>query len=176
MTPARGAICLILLLACGSEPIGSPSPSTSTPETPNPLLGDWRWTRSCEAVVESFEDVELTGHLSEALVDARYFPSEDAIRANEPCAGAEETGYLYFFEAPGRWGLIDDDDVLVEDREFTIVDDDTIAFDDLEVDHRIDGDTLTFEVRRPTTCDAACVDTYVWAVTTFAPATLRRAA
>ena len=38
------------------------------------------------------------------------------------------------------------------------------------------GDMLTFEVRRPAECDAPCTEAYVWALATFAPATLERAA
>ena len=169
------ALALVILSACGSGPV-SPSGSSTPAGDVSPLLGDWRWTRSCDAVVEAFEEAELTDRLPRALVDARYFANEDQIRQGDPCAGAEETGYLYFFEVPGRWGVIDDDDVLVEDRTYTVVDDDTIAFDDVQVDHRVDGGSLTFEVRRPATCDRGCTETYVWALATFAPATLERAA
>ena len=109
------------------------------------------------------------------LVETRYFAREDQIETADPCNGAEETSYVYFFES-GRWGLIDDDDVLVDDQPFEIVDGDTIAFEAIEIDHRIEGDTLTFEVRRPDPCDAECLQTYAWALATFAPATLRRAA
>ena len=168
------AIFFVVLLSCGSN-TGTSSSSPSPALGANPLFGDWRWTRSCEAVVEAFEEAGLTDRLPQALVDARYVASADAIEPDDPCAGAEETGYLYFFEDPDRWGLIDDDDVLVEDREFTVVDDDTIAFDVIELDRRIEGDTMTFEVRRPATCNPACLETYAWVLATFAPATLERA-
>jgi hypothetical protein len=119
----------------------------------------------------------MAGRIREALVAARYYPREDLIPRADPCGAAEETGYLYFFEAPGRWGLIDDDDVLVEDREFRVVGTDAIAFDDVEVTYRIDADdVLTFEVRPPTPCDLACGETQAWALATFAAATLRRVA
>ena len=175
MRRALTALGLVILAACGPGP-ASPSGSSTPAGDVDALLGDWTWIRSCDAVVEAFEEAGLTDRLPRALVDARYFANEDQIRRGDPCAGAEETGYLYFFEVPGRWGVIDDDDVLVEDRAYAVVDDDTIAFDDVQVDHRVDGDTLSFEVRRPATCDAACMDTYVWALATFAPATLERAA
>ena len=35
---------------------------------------------------------------------------------------------------------------------------------------------LTFDVRRPAECDAPGMETYVWALATFAPATPERAA
>ena len=38
------------------------------------------------------------------------------------------------------------------------------------------GDMLTFDDRRPAECDTPCMETYVWALATFAPATLERAA
>jgi hypothetical protein len=174
MRRARLALGLVILAACGSSHV--PASGSSTPAGHvNPLLGDWRWTRSCDAVFQDFDEANLTDRLPRALVDARYFANEDQIRQDDPCVGAEETAYLYFFEVPGRWGVIDEDDVLVEDRTYEVVDEDTISFVDIEVDHRVEGDTLTFDVRRPATCDPACLETYVWALARFAPATLERA-
>jgi pimeloyl-ACP methyl ester carboxylesterase len=141
------------------------------------LIGDWRWVRSCDAFVEAFRRaglVELTRHW---LVEARYFAREDEIRAGDPCAGAEETRYVYFFEGSGRWGMLDDDDVLVDDRDFSVVDEDTIAFGDVAVDYRIDAEgRLTFEVAIRGTCDDSCIEDHAWAVATFAPGTFRRVA
>jgi hypothetical protein len=131
--------------------------------------------RSCENVVAAFREAGLADLTRKWLVEARYFAREDQIEPADPCNGAEETSYVYFFES-GRWGLIDDDDVLVDDRSFVVVDDDTIAFEGIEIDRRIDGNNLTFEVRRPNPCDTDCLETYAWALATFAPATLRRAA
>jgi hypothetical protein len=171
---ALAALLLLALVGCATEVTG-PSPAPTRAEDATPLFGDWRWTRSCEAVVDAFREAGMAGRIREALVAARYYPHEDRIPRTNPCAGAEETDYLYFFEAPGRWGVVDDDDVLVEDREFRVVDADTIAFDEVEVTYRIDGDgRLTFEVRPATPCDGACEESYAWALATFAAATLRR--
>jgi dienelactone hydrolase len=140
------------------------------------LIGDWRWVRSCEAVVEAFRDAGLAERTHDALVAARYFEREDQIDPDRPCDGAEETPYVYFFEGSGRWGVLDDDDVLVDDRDFSIVDEDTIAFGDIAVDYRIAAGTLSFRVEVPGTCDDTCIEGLAWAVATFAPGTFRRVA
>jgi pimeloyl-ACP methyl ester carboxylesterase len=140
------------------------------------LIGDWRWVRSCDAFVDAFRQAGLVALTRHWLVEARYFAREDQIRAGEPCDGAEETPYVYFFEESGRWGVLDDDDVLVDDRDFLVVDEDTIAFGDIAVDYRIAGATLSLEVVVPGTCEDTCLDDHAWAVATFAPGTFRRVA
>jgi hypothetical protein len=140
------------------------------------LIGDWRWVRSCQAVVEAFREAGLVERTRDALVDARYFDREDQVDPDRPCAGAEETPYVYFFEESGRWGMLDDDDVLVDDRDFSDVDEDTIAFGNVTVDYRIAAGALSFEVDVPGTCDDACIEDHAWAVATFAPGTFRRVA
>jgi dienelactone hydrolase len=140
------------------------------------LIGDWRWVRSCEAVVEAFRAAGVAERAHDALVDARYFDREDQIDPDQPCEGAEETPYVYFFEESGRWGVLDDDDVLVDDRDFLVVDQDTIAFGDIAVDYRIAGRALSFEVMVPGACGDTCLDDHAWAVATFAPGTFRRVA
>jgi pimeloyl-ACP methyl ester carboxylesterase len=139
------------------------------------LIGDWRWVRSCDAFVDAFRVAGLGALTRHWLVEARYFSREDEIRAGDPCAGAEEARYVYFFEESGRWGMLDDDDVLVDDRQFSVVDEDTIEFGDVAVDYRIDPDgALTFEVVAPQTCDDACRDDLAWAVATFDPGTFQQ--
>lgn len=141
------------------------------------LIGDWRWVRSCDAFVRAFREAGIADLIRTSLVSARYFAREDEIRAGDPCAGAEETPYVYFFEESGRWGVLDDDDVLVDDRDFSVVDEDTIAFGDIAVDYRIGpGGALSFDVLAPGTCENTCMEDHVWAVATFAPGTFRRVA
>jgi pimeloyl-ACP methyl ester carboxylesterase len=140
------------------------------------VLGDWRWVRACEAFVAAFRRAGLFDLTTRWLVSARYFAREDQIAPDDPCEGAEETPYVYFFEESGRWGMLDDDDVLVDDRDFSVVDEDTIAFGDVEVDYRIDADELTFDVAVPRGCGDACLEDHAWAVATFAPGTFRRVA
>ena len=124
------------------------------------VVGDWRWVRSCEEFVAAFRAAELSGLTTPWLVNARYFAREDQIHPDDPCEGAEETPYVYFFEESGRWGVLDDDDVLVDDRDFSIVDEDTLAFGDIAVDYRIDaGGALTFDVSIPSACDHTCIET-----------------
>jgi dienelactone hydrolase len=138
------------------------------------LIGDWRWVRSCDAFVRAFREAGLVALTRHWLVEARYFAREDEVRAGDPCDGAEETPYVYFFEGSGRWGMLDDDDVLVDDRQFSVVDEDTIAFGDTAVDYRIGADgALTFDVAIPSACEDACRENHAWAVATFAPGTFR---
>jgi predicted alpha/beta-hydrolase family hydrolase len=140
------------------------------------LIGDWRWVRSCDAFVRAFREVGLADLSAQWLVSARFFAREDQIHPDDPCEGAEETPYVYFFEESGRWGMLDDDDVLVDDRAFSVVDEDTIAFGDVQIDYRIDADQLTFDVAIPGACDDASLADHAWAVATFAPGTFRRVA
>jgi hypothetical protein len=73
--------------------------------------------------------------------------------------------------------MLDDDDVLVDDRDFSVVDADTIAFGDVEIDYSIGADdTLTFGVLIPEGCNDTCLDDHAWAVATFGPGTFRRVA
>jgi hypothetical protein len=169
-------VVLALAVGCGATTEAPPEPSQE-PAGSLTLVGEWRWIRSCDAVVRAFRDAGLVGLTRVWLVEARYFAREDLIDRDRPCAGAEENRYVYFFEASGRWGLLDDDDVLVDDRDFTAVDRSTIAFGDVEVDYLIDPEgVLTFDVEVPERCDETCRDGYAWAVATFAAATLRRTA
>jgi hypothetical protein len=165
-----------LVTGCSTEQglprTAPPSPTFQT----SPVFGDWRWTRSCNSVVEALRRAGLEERIRQLLVDARYFAHEDLIDVERPCKGAEETRYVYFFEETGRFGVIDDDDVLVDDREFVIIDDATIVVDGVTVGFRIDGHMLTFAVHRPDDCDSACEDSYAWAAATLAPARLRRIA
>jgi hypothetical protein len=160
-------------VACGA-PTEVPSATSERTDATTALVGDWAWGRSCDAFVRVFRDARLAELTAGWLVEARYFPREDLIDPRHPCRGAKETRHVYFFESSGRWGSIDEDGVLVDDREFAVVDEDTIAFDAIEVDFAIDREgRVAFTVRSPTGCDAACEDTYAWAVATFGSAILR---
>ena len=155
---------LDFLAALGGSPVAS-------------VIGDWRWVRSCEAVVAAFREAGIADLTRSWLVEARYFAREDEIRAGDLCDGAEETPYVYFFEESGRWGMLDDDDALVDDRDFSLVNEETIAFGDVEIDYSIGADgTLTFDVLIPDRCDGTCLDDHAWAVATFAPGTFQRVA
>jgi pimeloyl-ACP methyl ester carboxylesterase len=141
------------------------------------VIGDWRWVRSCEAVAAAFQEAGIADLTRSWLVEARYFARLDEIRAGDPCDGADETPYVYFFEESGRWGMLDDDGVLVDDRDYSVVDEGTIAFGDVEIDYSIGADdTLTFDVLIPEGCGDTCLDDHAWAVATFAPGTFQRVA
>jgi hypothetical protein len=163
-----------LATGCGSQGSGTSSPSPHVAPAGS-LIGEWRWVRSCDAFVRAFREAGLADLTLEWLVDARYFAHEDQIQRGDPCAGAVEARYVYFFEESGRWGMIDDDDVLVDDRDFALVDEDAISFGDVTIDYRISpDDTLDFDVVMPGLCDATCRENHAWAVATFAPGTFRR--
>jgi hypothetical protein len=166
-------VVLVFAVGCG-PPTEAPSEPSPEPTGSRTVIGEWGWVRSCDAVVRAFRDANLMRSTRVWLVETRYFAREDLIDRDRPCAGAEESRYVYFFEASGRWGVLDDDDVLVDDRDFTVVDEDTLAFDDIEVTLRLRDDLLTFDVAVPERCDEACRDGYAWAIATFAAATLRR--
>jgi len=176
MRAAALAIAMTMAISCASH-VHSRAVHPPTGSTPAALIGDWWWIRSCDAVVRSFDVAGLEGLTREWLVEARYFANEDQIAQGRPCDGAEETRYVYFFEADGRWGMLDDDDVLVDDREFAIVDEHAIAFGDVRIDYRVGADgALTFDVVTPERCDRICREAHAWAIATFASGSFRRVA
>jgi hypothetical protein len=176
MKAAALAIAVTMAIACASD-VNRPTTTSTTEPTRAALIGDWSLVRSCDAVVRAFREAGLEELIPMSLVDARYFANEDQIAPGRPCHGAEETRYVYFFEADGRWGMLDDDNVLVDDREFAVVDEHTIAFGDVRIDHRVGADgALTFDVVTPERCDRICREVHAWAVAAFASGSFRRVA
>jgi hypothetical protein len=173
---STAVVVVLTLFACGSGGEGSSTPGREE-QAAGSLTGEWRWVRSCDAVVRAFRRAGLADLTIRWLVDARYFSHEDQIDRSQVCDGAEETRYVYFFEESGRWGMLDDDDALVDDRAFSVVDEDTIAFDEVRIDYRINDDgMLRFDVVIPQPCDTTCREEHAWAIATFASGSFRQVA
>jgi hypothetical protein len=173
---SAAAVVALTLSACGSVGEGGSTPVRQE-QTAGSLTGEWQWVRSCDAVVRAFRRADLADLTIGWLVDARYFPHEDQIDRGQICDGADETRYVYFFEESGRWGMLDDDDALVDDKAFSVVDEYTIAFDEVRIDYRINDDgMLRFDVLIPQPCDTTCREEHAWAIATFASGSFRRVA
>jgi hypothetical protein len=90
-------VVLRLAVACGPMSEAPPEPSPE-PAGSLTLVGEWRWIRSCDAVVQAFRDAGLVGLTRVWLVETRYFSREDLIDRGRPCAGAEENWYVLTFD------------------------------------------------------------------------------
>ena len=95
------------------------------------------------------------------------------------CAGAQGPfEHSHFFTADGGFGSHDENGQQVDDGDYAVVDADTLSFPShqaefkvstpLLVDYVVSGDTATFTVALPASCDAACRDGYAWAASAFA--------
>ena len=149
--------------------------------TENAIVGEWRRINSCSAFVRAFERVGLEDLAPEWLVTAGYFHRTEQIQATSPCAGATDDENSYFFEASGRFGSLDQDTVLVDEGEYRVVDDDTIAFVGPLTDRRVavdfrigQDDELRFDVVVPDGCGGSCRQDYAWVLSAFYPGGFER--
>jgi dienelactone hydrolase len=146
----------------------------------SPIVGEWRRINSCDAFVRAFEGAGLRELIPEWLVTTGYATRADQIDPAAPCTGAVEDRNKYFFEASGRFGSLDQDEVLVDDGTYRLVDADTIAFvgtltgRELRADFRIRGDRLSFEVPIPAGCAGPCREDLAWVVSAFYPGAFER--
>jgi len=185
------AIGVMAAVGCGSSSQVAPptvatpaatSASSSATGAATTLIGEWRRINSCGAFVRSFHAAELDDLAPEALVDAAYFGRIDQVDESDPCRGAQEVVHSYFFQDTGRFGSLDDDEVLVDDGAYATVDADTITLagplteTDVTLDYRIvGGDTLSFrQVVVPADCKGRCREDYAWAIAAFYPGEFHR--
>ena len=184
-------VTLAMLSACDvnrSETASSPSRTVSASPGEmrvGPLLGMWQRVTSCRRFLRGLERAGLGEMSTELLVwsPSRWFPSEDRIPTGDRCRGATEAPYTYYFAEDGRFGLVDDDGVLVEDESYEPIDGDTITMHlvtadsvrgDVTVDYRIRGDVIRFDVVVPRPCKGTCREVTAWAIAALYPGPLER--
>jgi hypothetical protein len=108
-----------------------------------------------------------------------FFGGSPAPSGGDPCAGAQGPfEHSHFFTAAGGFGSHDQNGQQVDDGDYAVVDADTLSFPShqaefkagtpLLVDYVVSGETATFTVALPASCDAACRDGYAWAASAFA--------
>ena len=96
------------------------------------------------------------------------------------CAGAQgPLEHSHFFTDDGAFGSHDEHGEQVDDGDYELVDEDTLAFPshasefgydgDLIVDYEITGDVVTFDVVLPDACEDTCKDAYAWALSASPP-------
>lgn len=154
-------------------------------ESPGRIVGTWQRVTSCERFVRALKQAGLAELSTELLVwsPSRWFPTQDAVPKGDRCRGASEAPYSYYFTEDGRFGLVDEDGVLVQDETYEPVDSDTISMNlvtsdsvrgAVTVDYRIRSDVISFDVVLPNPCNARCRQVTAWAIAGFYPGPLQR--
>ena len=181
----------LLVAACGtSRGPAAPSRSQAAPGSPEqpsagPLVGTWQRVTSCERFLRALERAGLGEFSTELLVwsPSRWFPSEGSVPTGDRCRGATEAPYSVYFAEDGRFGVVDDDGVLVEKQTYRPVDEDTISLHlvtwdsvrgTVSVDYRIRGDVIRFGVVVPHPCGERCRQVTAWAIADLYAGPLQR--
>ena len=170
---------------------GSPSaPASAAPATPatpstvssaasaGTLIGSWHRAQSCQDMRAAFQRIGLAESHEDWLA-GNFFGGSPAPTGDDACAGAQGPfEHSHFFTAAGGFGSHDENGQQVDDGDYAVIDADTLSFPShqaefkvgvpLLVDYVVSGDTATFTVALPASCDAACRDGYAWATSAFA--------
>jgi hypothetical protein len=164
--------------ACdSSEERSDPAAAVTTAsEAPSDrLVGTWRRVNSCRRFVQGFADAGLEDLTAEWLVGGGYYVRPRAIDHSRPCRGATEVQHSHFFTEDGRFGSYDQNGEEVDNGDYRILDDATLAFPshakefggDITVRYRVEGDTLEFAVEVPDPCTGRCRIATAWAISAF---------
>jgi hypothetical protein len=157
-----------------SPPSASPAPSAEL----GTLVGTWTRVNDCESFVGALEDADLADLAPEWLVGAGYFATEAEIDPADPCAGATEVEHSHFFTADGEFGSLDEHGRQVDDGQYDVVDEDTIALAGGQalVDFALssDGNAVSFTVPVPEPCEADCRGNYAYLISAFYPGEFAR--
>lgn len=185
----RGLSLLVALVcvACGTAGRGSTATATGdgsdSPSAPAaPLVGDWQRSNSCPMLIRALREARLPELASESLVRAWFFDRDDEIDAAHPCRGAANKPIYIFFTPDGRFGAIDEDDVLVESATyalrgrdaFTIHARSGLTSGSAIVRYRTMGHAIRFDVMVPHPCRAACRAIRSWAFSIFSSGRFER--
>jgi dipeptidyl aminopeptidase/acylaminoacyl peptidase len=153
----------------------SPGPTTSEVSA---IVGSWHRSQTCSEMLAAFEAAGLAeSHVG--WLQGNFFGGEPGPTEGDVCAGAQgPLEHSHFFTDEGAFGSLDESGEQVDDGDYVVVDEDTLAFPshatefgfdgDLVVDYEIDAGTVTFDVALPEPCVEACADAYAWALSAFA--------
>jgi hypothetical protein len=178
----------LLASGCGSDTntddatrkASTPSPAAKT--TVSPLIGTWRRVNSCESFVRAFRRAGLQKLAPEWLAGGGYFQSAAEVDEEKPCRGATEVEHSHFFTDDGRFGSEDENGEQVDDGDYKVVGDTTLAFPshekefggDITVRYRVEQDELNFSVVVPERCTGSCRMANAWALSAFYPGAFTR--
>ena len=187
---------MLVLSACGSAAStasGAPATTpTAAPETTAPsatvaitqrpaadsaVIGTWVRTQSCEEALAAFEAAGLEDQTGDWIVGNWVGEGETRARGEE-CDGARPPEeHSHFFTEDWMFGSLDAAGDQVDFGDFDLVDEDTLSFashsqefgydGDILLDYAVDGDTATFTVDIPSTCEDACRVAHAWALSAF---------
>ena len=172
------------LAACHEEvaptAVSGSTASTTPSGPPSAVVGEWARINSCDAFVQAFQRAGLDRLVPEWLVSAGYFVREDQVDPSTPCQGAVEDRNSYFFEPSGRFGSLDQDEVVVDDGTYAPLDGSAIAIVGktsgrrFRVDFRIASSRIRFHVPVPAGCTGDCRNDLAWVLSMFYPGGLTR--
>jgi hypothetical protein len=175
------------LAACDREPMrtaasGSTGSTTPSEGSASAVVGEWSRINSCDSFVQAFQQAGLERLVPEWLVSAGYFVREDQVDPSTPCQGAVDDRNSYFFEPSGRFGSLDQDEVVVDDGMYAPLDGSAIAIVGktserrFRVDFRMANSRIRFHVSVPAGCTGACRNDLAWLLSMFYPGELMRVA
>jgi hypothetical protein len=190
VTPVRLArlatlgVVAVALAACDQGTASTAASRSTTPTTPpepsSPVVGEWERINSCDAFLRAFERAGLDRLAPEWLVTAGYFVRADQMDPADPCRGAVDDRNSYFFEPSGRFGSLDQDEVVVDHGTYAPLDESTIVIVGasserrFRVDFHIMDGRIRFHVPLPVACAGECRDDLAWVLSMFYPGALTR--
>ncbi|MEP6639234.1 MAG: hypothetical protein ABJC39_07770 [Chloroflexota bacterium] len=129
-------------------------------------------------MLAAFERIGLAASHADWLT-GNFFAGSPAPTAGDVCVGARgPLEHAHFFTASGDFGSRDEHGEQVDDGDYIVVDADTLSFPShaaefdpggqVLVEYVVNGDTATFQVALPVSCDTSCKDAYAWATSAFA--------
>lgn len=158
------------------------SPSNVIPTEPSEsevaadLVGTWTRTQDCEGMLAAFEAAGIVESESGWIV-GNWVPEGTQPDPNDLCAEAKPAEeHSHFFTADGQFGSLDAEGNQVDDNQYAVADEDTIAFpgsgfhyfQDVLVDYAVSGDEATFKVQWPSgECADECLEAHAWALSAF---------
>ena len=160
-------------------PTPTPVPALATASAQaiaSPIVGNWVRDNKCEDQLAELLAAGFADMVAWWVVGNWW--GENAVKPpGEECKSTIPEEHSHFFTADGRFGSRDKDKFQVDGGDFVLVDPDTLAFpshsaefgypDDILVDFAVTGDTATFTVLVPATCEGPCRMAHGWAISAF---------
>ncbi len=151
---------------------GSVPPIAST--QPEPILGTWRMTFTCDAVVRAYDDAGVADAAPKTLVGLHMQggPPGRLAASADICQGAKQVTRTIIFRSNGYLLAYQGDKQVDDCRCYVLLDDHTfVALGDavdVSLGYRIEGDTLTFDVVIPDQCSTTqCRDAVAYAAAAY---------
>ena len=168
-------------VAVTTAPSPTPVPATATATASaqaidSPIVGNWVRDNRCEDQLSELLAAGFADMVAWWVVGNWW--GEGAVKPEgEECTSTIPEEHSHFFTADGRFGSRDKDKFQVDGGDFVLVDEKTLAFPshsaefaydgDILVDFMVDGDTATFTVLVPATCEGPCRMAHGWAISAF---------